>query len=563
MRILPPPSGASARGSLAAYWSVRSCAERETMNVHPSLFLAARVVAFASNPARDPEAELLVPAIAPVDATLSATNLRARSCVDRGEVRTVRACTLEQLARANGNGDFSAPPRAEVDGAPDPAAEQSAYYHAARARSFYERLAGQSLPRAIDVVAGFRTSSAVAPEAMLEPFAGAFYLRAGELPPFDAVYGVTRDTVWLGRGAERDVAYDGDIVAHEMGHAMLDGVLEARGFRLAPYGASAEPGATSEALADYFAASMSDDPVLGEWTSSEPGAAGAYRSLETFVECPAGIDGRFHDESLLLSGALWSTRQALARDARDGFDAAVYRAITKATIGGADLASALDVEAPRFRGELERRRVGCAPIVPLTGALRGTRGAFYTPGTDAVGATSIAPGILQLRVEVAPGATRLEVDLEIVGVVPAFFSGARSPFAPVVVVSWDAELRWEGERSNAAAEAPANGDPLARAELAVPPGARVAYLQIANRGQSDGAYDYVTARMTSEAPSGNEPPLYASGSGCATSRPRGGGVWAAVLASALALIARRSRAGTDRRSSSPSTSPPSSSSSRR
>jgi hypothetical protein len=521
-----------------------------SIGVRPALFLAARVLTFATSPARNPDPELLTPAIAPA-ATLTTPFLKTWSCVDRGAVHTVRACTLEQIATADANGDFVAPPRVVTDALPDPAAEASAFYHAARARSFFEGLAGHALPNAVDVVAGLRMPEALRdgdtasrPDATLDPFPFSFYLRAGEIPAFDAVYGTTRGTVWLGRGQTRDLAYDGTVVAHEMTHAMLDGVLHARGFRLGPYGASAEPDALNEALADYFAAAMNELPAIGEWAAGEVSAG--YRSLDTFVSCPRAIDGQAHDESLLFSGALWSARNAREPSARAAFDAAVYRAVTRTParpdVGYADVADAIEGDAGvAVRVELARRMAGCPPIIALTAPLRG---GFHAPGTTAFDA-DLAPGVLQLRVEITPGSTALHVELEAAGVAPPLFASPRSPFAPVVLASWDAELRWEGTRSNATTETPLTGDRLLRGDLPIPAGARVAYLQIANRGQSDGAYDYVTVTMTSEAPSTPPEPVYAAGSGCSTSSQRRSGPEGILLV----LIALRSRAGAWRRRS--------------
>ena len=551
---------------------------REGMGLR-SLLLATRVLTFATSPARSPDAELLPLTIAPTLPTLGTPTLKAWSCVDRGEVHAVRACTLAQLATADGDGNFVAPPRISdpTDGAPDAAAEASAFFHAARARSFFEGLAGQSLPNGVDVVAGLRIplslregdlAKAALPATVLDPFAVSFYLHAGELPAFDQIYGTTRGTVWLGRGASRDNAYDGTIVQHEMTHAMLDGLLPARGFRFGPYGASAEPEAMSEALADYFSAAMGNDPRIGEWVSGEPGLSLAYRDLSALVACPAILDGRAHDESLLLSGSLWSARSALDEASRDAFDGAVYHAVARTParvdIGFSDLVASIApvAFADAVRTELARRNVGCAPIVDPGAALRATRGTFYAPGTDvfaaAVGGTpSVAPGIVQLRVDVPSGTKRIVVELQASSGGGQLFAPVRTPFAPSVLASWDAPLQWTGATPSANVEGVASSDAIARAALDVPVGVKVAYLQIVNRGQSDGTYDYVTVTMTSEVPSPpspgvNEAPFEASGSGCAMKggRPGEEGSGALLVASVLAaLTARGSRGGTGGRRS--------------
>lgn len=468
----------------------------------PGLFLAARVLTFESNPAHDPPA--LLPLAIAAGPTLSSPLLRASSCVGGAGI----ACTRGQVAKANSDGDFDTPPRLVPDGAPDAAAEGSAFFHAARARTFFEALAGAPIPNDVDVVVGLDEATS-------------FY---------------QDHTVWLGRGAARDFAYDGDLVSHEMTHAMLDGTLHARGFRRTTYGASIEPEALAEGIADYFAAVITKDPLLGEWASGEPGASNAYRALTDVTTCPAAINGFSHDESTMISGALWSARAASSVPA--DFDRALYAAIARAParpdMGYSDIAANLPASVT---AELGRRAYGCTPIRELP--LRATHGAFYAPGTVAVPGGDVAPGILQVRAGLPAGTTRLGVDFQIIGI-------GTDPFAPAVAVSWDTELQWTGARSNASSVVPATGDALAHADLDVPPGARVAYLQIVNRSANDGAYDYVTA-TPSRGPEPAEPGYEARGSGCASSRgesPHGKSHLLFVSALALVVIARRNKGGT-------------------
>lgn len=473
----------------------------------PGLFLAARVLTFQSNPAHDSPA--LLPLAIPAGPTLSSPLLRAESCL-RGNGT---ACARGPIAKANSAGDFNVPPRPVPDGTTDAAAEGSAFFHAARARTFFESLAGHAIANDVTVVVGLD-----------EPTS--FY---------------ENRTVWLGRGTARDFAYDGDLVSHEMTHAMLDGSLHAHGFRRTAYGASIEPEALSEAIADYYAAVLTNDPNLGEWASGEPGASNAYRSLSDVVSCPAGINGFPHDEATMFSGALWSVRASLPENARSDFDREIYAAIARsparADAGYSDIAVGLSPSSSAALAvELERRDHGCAPIFELP--LRAKRGAFFAPGTAAFPGASIAPGILQLRVDLAVGTTRLAVDFQLVRIGDA-------PFEPSVAVSWDTALEWRGAESNAAMTVPAAGDTLAHADLEVPAGARVAYLQILNRGATDGAYDYVTA-TESGSPTTEPPTFIARGSGCTTA----GGEARFDFALAVALVvvfrftARRSRGGT-------------------
>ena len=59
----------------------------------------------------------------------------------------------------------------------------------------------------------------------LLPFAGAVYLPRAKThgAGFRAYYGTGRSLIWLGLSDAVTFAYDGDVVAHETVHAVLDG----------------------------------------------------------------------------------------------------------------------------------------------------------------------------------------------------------------------------------------------------------------------------------------------------------------------------------------------------
>jgi hypothetical protein len=81
------------------------------------------------------------------------------------------------------------------------------------------------------------------------------------------------DMIVLGQGTRADFAYDGDVIYHEFGHAVVEGVA---GLAYASfpdkYGYSNEALSLNEGMADTFSFIISGDPCLGEYVSEGFGA---------------------------------------------------------------------------------------------------------------------------------------------------------------------------------------------------------------------------------------------------------------------------------------------------
>lgn len=483
---------------------------------------------YPTNPVRSPELTRRTLAVAPDATTLQSDLLLAQSCVDHGARYvvdwlgapvSVRGCRPAATALIDSQGDFAALPSADPSSAdPDPFAEISAFHHAARALSFFEQLGGEA-PELSDTPLPLVTNLRIArglldpdpdPEALayaeLVPFPAAFYWpgSADEGAAFRELYGGSRGALWLGQGQSVDFAYDGDLVYHELTHAVLDASLRPNGYRLEPQGLSSEPEALAEALADYFAAAMAGDPVIGEYAAREHPLG--PRSLDNEARCPSALTGSPHDDGLMFSGALWRVRQGLAAEQRQRFDQAVYHAarlpVRASTVGFQEFAELLShglAADPSARAslasELERRGLarGCHAVLEISPGetLRAPRGPFVAPGTLAVGLRELAPGVLQFEVAVpTTGAQRLTVTFTATPAPAApWFGRVGSTFAPVLLAEWDAPIVWTDDAVHASARRELNDDRLIRVELDVPEGARTAFLQIANRGELDGHYD--------------------------------------------------------------------------
>lgn len=249
------------------------------------------------------------------------------------------------------------------------------------------------------------------------------------LPP---VFGnIQTDTLLFFQGPQADFAYDGDVVLHEFTHGMIFSTSGlGSSVKVDSRGAMDEGGAIHEGVADYFAAAMTGDPVIGDFVSPRIGGAAGplaqdvgLRDLGVAYRCPEVIEGEVHQDSQHLSAALWAARQKLlGADSGKTYDGAVYDGVVSIgpTAGFADLAAAIKsavgvafgvgAEAT-FEGELTSRGViGCGKVLDLVAPR--PRFAIVAPNqpTGPWGATGrFAPGPIQFRVHAPQGATALLV----------------------------------------------------------------------------------------------------------------------------------------------------------
>lgn len=129
-----------------------------------------------------------------------------------------------------------------------------------------------------------------------------------------------------------DYAYDADIVFHELMHGVTHTLLpNMRYYHLDRWGASTEPGALNEAWSDYFSASFTNAPEIGEYTAQEFAGSPPYqRTMNAPNKCPDDYVGQVHEDANIVNSALWKIRQyfidELRRPAID-FDRMVFDAI--------------------------------------------------------------------------------------------------------------------------------------------------------------------------------------------------------------------------------------------
>ena len=581
---------------------------REVLEVR-DLVTFAKANMFASNPTKSLKPDLSDLALLPTGQTLSNPFLEASNCVDKKAVKAVdmfgfalnvHVCDLVQLAAPDAEGNYVYEP-SDVPGsaaaAEDPFSEVSIYYHAAKAYSFFRTLQGDAeaqvvVDKPLRVVANLRMPAgmmtgdmqkAADPNLPLEPFQNAFFSPAdgGLGGLFQQLYGFDSGALWFGQGPTRDYAYDGDVVYHELVHAVVDATLKLGAWHLDARGAIDAPGAMNEGLADYFSSAISGDPDVGEYAAVDMGAAegSVIRTLANQDACPTAITGEVHFDSTLFSGALWQARMQLPEADRSKFDAALYKAMRtnpgRGDLGFDDLANlfsaTLSTDLPAGKTALEKvmteRGVlpSCERILSFDGkpiASPDARLGFAAPGRQMVNVKGMAPGIIQVRGALPPGATAVKVSFvaRSGGGGQSPLGGNGKPFTPVILAKLGAPITWDpaskaGHDADLKAEADnASGSTSATFELPEGTTAEAIYVQIASTGDSNGAYDKVELSFTVVPGAGEEPPVAApstatsnaeSGCSAAPARTSTAVLPALVAAGAVVTALRRRRRSTD------------------
>jgi hypothetical protein len=237
------------------------------------------------------------------------------------------------------------------------------------------------------------------------------------------------DSVLFFQGPARDFGYDGDIIYHEMTHAVIHTVVRnggqpqgLGGFTLDAWGAHDDAGALNEGYADFFSQSLTNDPVSGQYAGAGlvPGETGIRDASQRFT-CPDHITGEVHDDSQPWSSALWALRQQVAGTDTAKvrrFEGAVYAALAtlhvKATFAEAATATraALLAEFPGTESALDqvlqdRGVAACVRARPLVRQVNGVTELesidyLQLAGKAEAGLANWAPGPVQLKLELPP-----------------------------------------------------------------------------------------------------------------------------------------------------------------
>ena len=581
----------------------------EVLEARDTVVFANVANVYPTNPVASPTlAPLDLPI--PPDGSGFLTNpfLLTYNCIDKKTVSTVsfggfslpvHVCDLLQTATPNGNGDWMYDPK-DVPGDPesrsDAFSEVSMYYHATRAYEMFRTLQGNPTAQVVSdkplrTISNLQLppgaskgdfQSAGDPNKPLDPFSNAFFAPAGgglgQL--FQSLYGFNAGAMWFGQGPKRDFSYDGDVVYHEFGHAVVDATLQLGGWTLDAWGAIDAPGGMNEGLADYFSAALSGDGKVGEYASQDFDATrSAIRDLANQNTCTGTMVSEVHQDSTFFSGGLWAVRQGLAAGDRTKFDAAIYKAM-RSNPGKPELnyseavllfLATLKTDLPAAAKALEDEMTKGRGILPDCTRVHEWAGKPIEPGNGWPGGF-VAPGKATLGIQkaqgdLAPGILQVHAALDkVVQVVVTFtstqqpqaggglFGPQGTPFAPVVLARFGGPLQWTTSgkiQPNADVRVEATGDkakPTQKfaATIDVPEGVTELSIQIANSGDQDGSYQGLSLQLVqAEIPLPTTPPTTptaSSGCSCSTPPSTGPGPWAAALGGlALAGLGMRRR----------------------
>ena len=267
----------------------------------------------------------------------------AANCPDLGEEidyygYTLPRCTLQQLANKEENGsfiyeDWDNALKYKFD-AEDVYPEIALYYHMTK---IYDYLAGLGLKEYTELpnhggtkpivgianfqmmgyYSGYNTSD-------LKPMDNAFFSKYD--PAFaEMFYGDFEynesDALVFGQGPNADFAYDGDVIYHEFGHGVVDGIA-----RFAYEGWADEYGFTNEimgmneGMADVFSFIITEDPCLAEYVAKGTGQKGGAVELDGKLclrtttnpnRVNEDFNGESHNDGLPLVGAHWEIYQKM------------------------------------------------------------------------------------------------------------------------------------------------------------------------------------------------------------------------------------------------------------
>lgn len=260
------------------------------------------VRAYPSNPAVDEDYQLWeIDSIATGSQRLRGPMFHANNCIPDGD----GWCDPIALATpTTDDGDFLYyPPPLDAPGSPqsplDGFAEGSAYVHAER---FMDWLSGFGF-------AGLMCTQQGEPATLVVNYR---YIQDGDWLPFDNARftGDCEQLVLLGQAEKVDFAYDGDIIAHELGHGVIETQLTEGylgGRRARSDALVNDAGALNEAFADFFANTYMGDPQLGEYIGVYGRDQASVRSSDNTYGCPGTFTGQVHNDSQPFAGALWDS----------------------------------------------------------------------------------------------------------------------------------------------------------------------------------------------------------------------------------------------------------------
>jgi MYXO-CTERM domain-containing protein len=379
----------------------------------------------------------LEPWLDPGATQLYGPDIIGRNCVDNGNCIPVMGinvhfCDFVSTATVNPTGDFLDLVRPPTDLEPEDAfAEVQMFWHANRGYQFFrgfgftqlnqhpmQAMANLRIPDLNDLAGAICLGSTTTPGGLV-PIDNAAFFAAGSGLGFPE-----QDMIIFGQGTNIDFAYDGDVVYHELTHAVMATVApDYEPFVKDLYGLDLTPQGTFEGFSDYFAAALTNDPGMGDYAGPGVGTIGPLRSAENTKRCPDDLWGESHQDGEPWLGALWDIRRDLAPAEQALFDQAVFTVMDALDAGQSpvgDVSTAIAAEVEVVLGP------ATADVATAAFAARGyddcdnrvialaqgaAKDVLNLVGTDyfPMDAPSLVPAVVQFRVEVPEDSVELSV----------------------------------------------------------------------------------------------------------------------------------------------------------
>ena len=322
------------------------------------------------------------PTVNPTLLTVTLPNLTSPTYL-MGTLAQAWACTtgycdnVTQRAVADGDGNFLYDP--VEPSLTDPFSEVNAYYHVDKVNAWFETN--------LDYIpTGYGCSHRYTDIAVNMNYANGFFMDVDRDGCGDIVLG--QDTASGGV----DFAYDGEVIYHEFSHGVIIETSDIWGITVDGLGHDYSSDGISEGTADYYAMTMTDSPVLGEYSL---GTYGQSRTAINGMTCPDGTMGEGHQDGQMWSGTLWDIREVLGAVKTDHLILAVLNSLSHHT-NWDDGGNALVTQARALEGDIldpgdatvvenaanARMLIGCVRINNL---LDGESGVCYAAGPDEYG----------------------------------------------------------------------------------------------------------------------------------------------------------------------------------
>lgn len=243
------------------------------------------------------------------------------------------------------------------------------------------------------------------------------------------------DSIIFGQ-AGHDFSYDASVIMHEYTHAVI-GTGRLNGRVLDTYGVDDAPRAMNEALADYFAATVADMAVVGEYGIGKL-APNLVRDLSVKRRCPDNLVNEIHADGRIFGAAVWAIRTALGAEKADRivFDALSqfgqetnFQQAGELLVAATETVDAAQVEAVRAilidHGVLDCVRA--KEWRTFATATSEDQVPYVVEGVQSVGAPGLreVPGFNQWYIDLEPGSTGVELSwyMAVAAGIPGFGGG--------------------------------------------------------------------------------------------------------------------------------------------